>query len=118
MNKSVRALADPQYDYYRLMKDFGPLKAGAIFFHDPDDDLYGSIARGCIKLCWTPDGDCYSGLCGSTVILHYRFVETDLFEKVERTSTNMLDALSQGYYGVEAHADGTWKIQKFGQKPW
>ena len=85
MKKFIKALSDPKYDYYRLTKDFGVLKAGAIFYHDPDDDVYGSIAQGCLKLCWTPDGNCYGSpaIAGETVILHYIFANTDWFEKVD-----------------------------------
>jgi hypothetical protein len=79
----IRALSDISYDYYELKRDFGSLKKGAIFVHDPDDDLYGSIAEGCLKLCWTPDGNTYSGLCANTIFLHYRFAEDgEIFKKI------------------------------------
>ena len=117
--KAVRAFVDPNYDYYRLTKDFVILKAGAIFYHDPDDNFYGSAANGCLKNCWTPDGDCCSGrLCGGTVILHYDYVNTDWFEKIERCPSELLTALKPGYYTMEVHADDTWTIQKYGSKPW
>lgn len=111
---SIRAFSNPTYNYYRLTKDFGLLKAGTIFFHDPDDNVYGSIAQGCLKNCWTPDGNCDNGLCGGTVILHYRFVDTEWFEKVERTPVTVMESLSQGHYEMDVHADGTWTITKFG----
>lgn len=71
------------YDYYELVKDFGSLKKGAIFVHDPKDDMYGSLAQGCLKLCWTADGNCFSGLCANTVFLHFRFSTDDIFKKVQ-----------------------------------
>lgn len=114
MCKSVRALVYPQYDYYRLTKDFGVLKAGTIFFHDPNDDVYGSVAQGCLKLCWTPDGGCYGGICGGTVILHYDFAKTDWFEEVARTTADLMRSLEAGSYKMEVHADGSWDIHKYG----
>ena len=114
---SIRAFSNPKYDYYRLTKDFGLLKAGTIFYHDPDDDVYGSIARGCLKNCWTPDGNCENSLCGGTVILHYDFINTDCFEKVERTPAVLMESLPQGYYDMEVHADGSWTLTKYGNKP-
>lgn len=80
---SIKAFSEPGYNYYRLKNDFGFLKAGAIFYHDTDDQENGSIAEGCLKLCWKPDGGCYSQLCGGTIILHADFAEEDdLFERV------------------------------------
>lgn len=116
--QSIRAFSDPGFNYYRLTKDFGCLKAGAVFFHDPDDSIYGSPAHGCLKLCWTPNGDCYDKLCGGTIALHANFIESNWFEKVDRTVANAINNLNPGYYGVEVHADGTWTIQQFGAKPW
>jgi len=80
----MRALSNRKYDYYELLQDFGVLEKGAIFYHDKNDHMYGSIAEGCLKLCWTPDGDCYSGLCGDTIFLHYDFTkDEDLFRKLK-----------------------------------
>ena len=62
--ETVRAFSDSRYDYYRLTKPFGMLPVGTIFVHDPDDNMYGSPAQGCLKNCWAPDGSCYGGLCG------------------------------------------------------
>jgi len=54
---AIRAFSDPKYTYYRLTKDFGILKAGTIFYHDPSEQLYGSPAAGClIKLEVHSDG--------------------------------------------------------------
>lgn len=111
---SIRAFSSPNYDYYRLTKNFGLLKAGTIFFHDSDDDMYGSAARGCLKNCWTPDGNCENGLCGGTVILHYDFVNTDWFEMAERTQVALADSLMPGHYEMDVHADGSWRLTKFG----
>ena len=85
---SEKAFSNPNHTYYRTTKDIGFLPAGTIFFHDKEDTLYGSIAKGCIKLCWSPSGDCVGNIeqriCGGTVIFHYSFVEkSDLFEEVE-----------------------------------
>lgn len=115
--ESIRAFSKPEYDYYRLTKDFGLLKAGTIFYHDPDDTIYGSVAKGCLKNCWTADGDIYGSICGGTVILHYEYVNTDWFEKINRTPLELLNGLQIGYYGVEVFSDGTWKVQKYGSKP-
>ena len=84
----IRAFSDDRYDYYELQKDFGPLKKGSIFVHDPDDRMYGSIAQGCLKLCWTPEGNCYSDLCANTVFLHYKFArDKSIFKLVKKTNT-------------------------------
>jgi len=48
---AIRAFSDPKYTYYRLTKDFGILKAGTIFYHDPSEQLYGSPAAGCLINC-------------------------------------------------------------------
>ena len=114
MAESIRALSSPEYDYYKLTKDFGLLKAGTVFYHDPNDHVYGSIANGCLKNCWTPDGDCENKLCGGTVILHYDFIKTDWFEKIERTPMVLMNTLKQGNYKMEVHADGSWDIHKYG----
>lgn len=66
---------------------------GAIFVHDRDDNVRGSIAEGCLKLCWTPDGNCYGCLCGDTVVFHAEFKNTDLFRKVDTHKINKLEKL-------------------------
>lgn len=114
---SVRAFTNPNLDYYKLTKDFGLLKAGTIFYHDQDDDVYGSVAHGCLKNCWTPDGNTENGLCGGTVILHYNFIHTDWFEKVEFSPAVLMESLPQGHYTLEVQADGSWTIHKCGGKP-
>ena len=83
----IRAFSDLNYDYYELLQDFGILEKGAIFVHDTEDEMYGSVAEGCLKLCWTPEGDCYSSLCANTVFLHYSFSEDkSFFKKVDITN--------------------------------
>lgn len=114
---SIRAFSNPKYDYYRLKHDFGLLKAGTIFYHDTDDTVYGSVLYGCLKNCWTPDGNCENGLCGGTVVLHAKFINTDWFEKVERTPAVLMESLAQGYYRMEVHADGSWTLTKYGCDP-
>lgn len=80
----MRALSNSKYNYYELLQDFGFLEKGAIFYHDKNDNMYGSVAEGCLKLCWTPNGNCYSGLCGDTIFLHYNFAkDKDVFRKLE-----------------------------------
>lgn len=110
----IRAFSDPDYDYYRLKKPFGMLPAGTIFVHDPDDHMYGSPARGCLKNCWTPDGDCYGGLCGGTVFLHYDFVHTDWFEKAECSLPNVIKSLTKGTYELKVYGDEKWSLTKYG----
>lgn len=89
----MRAFDNKRYDYYRLTRAIGLekgkgylLPAGTIFVHDKDDSDLGSIADGCLKLCWTPDGSCYGNLCGETVIFHSAFKRTDMFELVQSAS--------------------------------
>lgn len=84
----MRAFKDKRYDYYELTRPLGGdergdyiLPAGAIFYHDQFDDFRGSVGNGCLKLCWTSEGDCY-GLVGDTVIFHTSFIGTDLFRLV------------------------------------
>lgn len=108
----VRAFSNPGYDYYRLTKQFGMLPAGTIFVHDPNDHMYGSPAKGCLKNCWTPDGNCYGGLCGETVFLHYSFTRTDWFEKVECTFSGMIKGIPEGNYDLKVKSDGTWSLIK------
>ena len=99
-----RAFNDPQYDYYVLKKPFGPLPKGAVFYHDLDDHIYGSIAQGCLKLCWTPDGDTYGGICGGTVILHCNFAkDKELFKK---NSFSSIGYMKPGKYRVTVYDDG------------
>jgi len=80
--KKYKAFSNDNTDYYILMQDLDFLKAGAIFYHDRDDSVRGSIGAGCLKLCWTPDGNCYSGLCGDTVVFHAEFKNTTLFSRM------------------------------------
>lgn len=85
----MRAFEDNRYDYYELTQPLGfshnnyLIPDGAIFVHDTDDFERGSISEGCLKLCWTPDGNCYGSLCSDTVIFHAAFRHTDLFKKVD-----------------------------------
>ena len=114
MVNAVRAFEKPCYDYYKLTKDLGFMKAGTIFYHDPDDNVYGSIAQGCLKNCWTPAGNCDNGICGGTVIFHYEFTKSDLFEKVERTPSVLMNELDVGNYRMTVNSDGSWDIHKYG----
>lgn len=80
-----KALASDNYDYYELTHGFGVLPAGTIFVHDKNDQERGSISNGCLVLCWTPDGNCYGGICGETVILHAAFINTPALRLVKRS---------------------------------
>lgn len=113
---TIRAFSNPKYDYYRLTKDFGLLKAGTIFFHDPDDNVYGSISKGCLKNCYTPDGMCYGTIAGGSVILHYDYVNTDWFEKVHCDIDSLMTSLAPGRYSMTVNDDGTWEMRKTGAK--
>lgn len=88
--KAPRAFADGRFDYYELQQDLANIvPKGAIFVHDTEDDVYGSIADGCLKLCWTPNGNIYSteshGICGGTIVLHSVFKDSEMF-KLARAS--------------------------------
>lgn len=95
---SCRAYSDKRYDYYRLTQDLGgAVPAGAIFVHDTDDHISGSPACGCLKLCWTKDGNCFKGknhtIGGGTVVFHASFINSDMFEIVSSSKNNELQNL-------------------------
>ncbi len=90
----LRAFSDRRYDYYELTQPLGLKKSGcgiknyilpkgSIFVHDKNDDKLGSIVDGCLKLCRTPDGNCYGCICGGIMVLHSLFKDTDLFQLVQ-----------------------------------
>lgn len=92
---NVRAFSDPQYNYYELTKSLGLeddgrylLPAGSIFYHDKNDSVKGSIGAGCLKLCWTPDGNCYGRICGDCMAFHASFKDTNLFKLVQPEKVN------------------------------
>ena len=95
----MRAFRDKNFDYYELMQPLGfngktyLVPDGAIFVHDTTDDVRGSIAEGCLKLCWTPDGNTYGCLCADTIVFHARFRVTDLFRKVDTRKIDKLEEL-------------------------
>jgi len=81
-----------KYEYYILRKDIPGVAKGAVFYWDKKDSIRGSIGEGCLKLCWKPDGNCYSdnktnyGLCGDTIIFHASSREDKRwFKKYEET---------------------------------
>lgn len=90
-DNGIRAFSDMSYDYYELTKSIGLdnrnneylLPAGSIFYHDKNDSVRGSIGAGCLKLCWTPDGNCYGWICGGSMAFHASFKDTDLFRLVQ-----------------------------------
>ena len=91
------------------------MKAGEIFYHDPDDHICGSFTEGCLKNCWTADGDCSScGVCGGSVIFHVNFAKTDLFEVVSWSHEEFLKSLTKGKYTLVIDSDGKWSVSKLG----
>lgn len=89
--EAPRAFSDNRFDYYELQQDMGGIvPKGAIFVHDTTDSVYGTISQGCLKLCWTPDGDTYAGknvaLCAGTVVLHPEFINSDMFKLAKAKS--------------------------------
>lgn len=95
---SCKAYSDKRYDYYRLTQDLGGVvPAGAIFVYDTDDSKSGSPARGCLKLCWTKDGNCFKGrkhtISGGTVVFHASFIDSDMFEIVSSSKNSKLQNL-------------------------
>lgn len=81
-------------DKYMLLKDIPGVKAGAIFVHDKEDKIYGSIAEGCLKLAWD-NGNCQrqtvneycAGLCAETIIFHANVIKDKTwFKKVSSVS--------------------------------
>lgn len=90
MKGAVRAYKRPDFDYYELTKPLGVLPEGAVFFHDTEDDVYGSIGSGCLKLCWTSEGNCVGGICGGMVIFHECFINSDLFKPATPKSQRVI----------------------------
>lgn len=91
---SERAFINPNHTYYRTTKDIGFLPAGTIFVHDEEDTFHGSTMKGCLKLCWSPSGDCVGNseqrICGGTVIFHYDFINKGgLFKEVKPEQTEI-----------------------------
>lgn len=90
----IRAFSDNRYDYYELTQSLGYgnkdyiLPKGSIFIHDKNDSKLGSIAEGCLKLCWTPDGNCYGSICGGAMMFHSAFINTDLFRLIQSSKEN------------------------------
>lgn len=95
----LRAFSDNRYDYYELTQSLGfndsgygikdyILPKGSIFVHDKNNSKLGSVSEGCLKICWTPDGDCYGGICGGAMMFHSVFINTDLFRIVQSSKDN------------------------------
>ncbi|MCM1222540.1 MAG: hypothetical protein NC548_49530 [Lachnospiraceae bacterium] len=117
MAKGIEAFSDPRFDYYELQEDLANIvPKGAIFVHDTEDQENGSIAEGCLKLCWTPDGNCYSserlgsvGLCGGTVIFHASFKDSTMFKRVRFGKGKALDEILKEVAWIER---GLKKVKK------
>lgn len=98
--RTMRAFVDERFDYYELNMPLGCLEngtymlpRGAVFVHDTGDSVKGSIAQGCLKLCWTPEGGCYGSLCADSVIFHADFRNSALFTKVDSGKIRSLKQL-------------------------
>lgn len=77
---------DEQYKMplYKLKKDIPLVKAGTIFYYDENDDILGSPGAGCLKLAWTQDNNCQSGLCADTIVFHANATkDREWFEKIQ-----------------------------------
>jgi hypothetical protein len=83
MNKyELTSKRQKDMDEYILQKDIPGVKAGAIFVHDKEDKIYGSIMGGCLKLAWDngnapiqTENHYYAGLAGGTIIFHASVIE-------------------------------------------
>ena len=89
MNKANRAFGNKDTEYYELQQNFGPLNKGAIFYWDKDDDIRGSIAEGCLKLCWSHKGDCQCGHAGDTFCFHAGLRKDPLLFKLAKWPEDM-----------------------------
>lgn len=96
----LKAFVDERFDYYELTESIGFLKhgvpllpKGSVFVHDTGDEIKGSPAEGCLKLCWTPGGGCYGSLCADSVIFHAEFRRSNLFKKVDSRKIQSLKQL-------------------------
>lgn len=78
MAEGIRAFSRKDVRYFRLKEDFGPLKAGAVFYLNKEDKSM-SLCGGTLVLCWTPEGNCYSGMCAGNVVLNYPSFSPDIF---------------------------------------
>lgn len=82
----LRAFASPYHSYYFLQQELGGiLPVGTVFVWDRFDNVRGSPAEGCLKLCWTSDGNCFrtsysTGLCAESVVFHASFRKTPMFK--------------------------------------
>jgi len=98
-NMGVKAL-DGSYNFYELLQDIPGIDAGAIFYWDKEDDIHGSLAEGCLKLCWTKNGGCYSGkgncgLTGDAIIFHASVRENSKWFKLVQEYVEDIDDTPQ-----------------------
>ena len=105
-NNKFKPLGDTNYEYYRLTKNLGynnsgystknyVLPQGSVFVHDVDDRINGSLAKGCLTLCWAEDGNCQGWICGECLHLHACFRNTDLFEKIDSKEAKIREVISK-----------------------
>lgn len=81
-NHMSRAFCDKDTEYYQLLIDIGRIRKGT---YDPEDDIRGAW-NGCLKMCWTFDGDCYNDLAADTIVFHKSMMEDEtVFKKVSCT---------------------------------
>lgn len=96
-----RAFSDDRYDYYELTTYLGAIgdkilvPKGAIFVHDTDDHERGSVGDGCLKLCWTPDGNSYGWLCADTIVFHANFKNSDMFKLAKKKKNSAIRKLEE-----------------------
>lgn len=50
------------------------MRAGAIFLHDKNDHIKGSIGYGCLKNAWV-NGDCQDSWCAATHVFPGQLAE-------------------------------------------
>jgi len=82
-----------QMPLYRLKKDIPLARAGTIFYYDENDSRLGSIARGCLKMAWTKDGDCQNALCADTIVFHAEAInDTEWFEPLSVPTSRFVPA--------------------------
>ena len=95
ISKASEAFGNKDTNYYELQQDFGPLNKGVIFYWDKDDDIRGSIAEGCLKLCWSHKGDCQCGYAGDTFCFHASLRKDPSLFKLAKWPENMNGRIRQ-----------------------
>jgi hypothetical protein len=84
---------------FKLLRDIPGLKAGAIFYYDPNDSIRGSIGLGCLKLAWRK-GDCQQSWCADTFIFPGQLADNSKwFKKIPETyeHENNISVMEQNF---------------------